>query len=98
MHHGVWLARIAGLTFGLLAACGGKLADDPSTNEVDGSIDSPPAAPLTCSAEADCVGQCNGSSACCCDVGAGVCYSPSSGECRSTAPSTEEDAALGPPI
>jgi hypothetical protein len=98
MHNGVLLARIAGLTLGLLAACGGKLADDPTTSEVDGSIDSPPATPLTCSAESDCVGQCDGSSACCCDVGARVCYSPTSGECPNAAPSTEEDSGLGPPI
>jgi hypothetical protein len=97
MHNGVLLARIAGLTLGLLAACGGKLADDP-TNEVDGSIDSPPRAPLTCSAESDCAGQCDGSGACCCDVSAGVCYSPTSGACSTAAPAAEEDAAFGPPI
>ena len=99
MNNGMWLARIAGLTLGLLAACGGRLADDPSAGGVDGSIDSPAATPLTCSAESDCAGQCDGTSACCCDVGAGVCYAPSSGECRSSAPaSSEEDSGRGPPI
>jgi hypothetical protein len=99
MHNRISLARIAGLTLGLLAACGGRLADDPSASGVDASIDSPPPAPLTCTAESDCAGQCDGSSACCCDVGAGVCYSPSSGQCASSAPgSSEEDSGFRPPI
>ncbi len=99
MHNGISLARIAGLTLGLLAACGGRLADDPSASGVDASIDSPAATPSTCSAESDCVGECDGAGACCCDVGAGVCYSPQSGECRSSAPgSSEEDSGFRPPI
>ena len=99
MHKGIMLARLAGLALGLLAACGGRLADDPSASGVDASVDSP-AAPLpTCSAESDCVGLCDGSSARCCDLGAGVCYAPQSGECRSSAPaSSEEDSGFRPPI
>ncbi len=99
MHNRISLSRIAGLTLGLLAACGGKLAEDPGASGVDASIDSPTTTPSTCSTASDCAGQCDGSGACCCDVGAGVCYTPQSGECPSSAPgSSEEDSGFRPPI
>jgi hypothetical protein len=96
------LARLAGWSLlSIAAACGGKLAAEPGTADLDGEVDSsidssadaPAQGPPSCSSDSDCRGQCDSARQCCCDSATGVCYSPRSAFC----PSDEAGPAAFPP-